>query len=329
MKMRKLGALGPLVSSIGLGCMGMSEFYGPADDAAAIAVLHRALALGVNFFDSSDMYGPYTNEKLLGKAFAGTRQQAIIATKFGIVRDEAGGWHGINGRPEYVRSSCEASLKRLGTDYIDLYYQHRVDPQVPIEETIGAMAELVKAGKVRFLGMSEANPATVRRAVREHPITALQTEYSLWSRDVEEGGHLDTCKELGIAFIPYSPLGRGFLSGAIKSIDDLAEDDFRRTTPRFQGENFERNLDVVRRIDAFAKARGCTSAQVALAWVLGRGEHVIPIPGTTRIARLEENLAALEMTLTAAELATLEEAAPRGFAAGTRYDENRMATLNL
>jgi aryl-alcohol dehydrogenase-like predicted oxidoreductase len=277
MKMRKLGALGPMVSSIGLGCMGMSEFYGPADDAAAIAVLHRALALGVNFFDSSDMYGPYTNEKLLGKAFAGIRQQAIIATKFGIVRDEAGGWHGINGRPEYVRSSCEASLKRLGTDYIDLYYQHRVDPQVPIEETIGAMAELVKAGKVRFLGMSEANPATVRRAVREHPITALQTEYSLWSRDVEEGGHLDTCKELGIAFIPYSPLGRGFLSGAIKSIDDLAEDDFRRTTPRFQGENFERNLEVVRRIDAFAVAPARSSRWPG-CWGVASISSRFPVP---------------------------------------------------
>lgn len=329
MKMGKLGAHGPLVSSIGLGCMGMSEFYGPADDAAAIAVLHHALSLGINFFDSSDMYGPYTNEKLLGKAFSGIRDQAVIATKFGIVRDEGGGWHGINGRPAYVRSACEASLKRLGTDYIDLYYQHRVDPQVPIEETIGAMAELVQAGKVRFLGLSEANPTTLRRAHQEHRVTALQTEYSLWSRDPEDGGHLATCAELGIAYVAYSPLGRGFLSGQIRSPEDLAPDDFRRVSPRFMGENFARNLSVVRRIEDLAQARGCTSAQLALAWVLGRGRHVLPIPGTTKIARLEENAAAVEMTLTPVELALLEDAAPKGFAAGERYDEQRMPMLNL
>lgn len=329
MKMRKLGALGPLVSGLGLGCMGMSEFYGPTEDAAAIAVLHRALDLGVTLFDTADMYGPFSNEVLLGKAFAGARSRVVLATKFGIVRDEAGGWHGINGRPDYVRRSCEASLKRLNTDYIDLYYQHRVDPQVPIEETVGAMAELVRAGKVRFLGLSEAHPDTLRRAFREHPISALQSEYSLWSRDSEDGGHHDACKALGVAFVAYSPLGRGFLSGAIRRVEDLAADDYRRNSPRFMGENFERNLEVVRRIEAFAKARGCTSAQLALAWVLGRGEHVIPIPGTTRIARLEENLAALEMSLSPAELAALEEAAPRGFAAGTRYDEARMSMLNL
>ncbi len=329
MKMRKLGTQGPRVSSVGLGCMGMSEFYGPADDAAAIKVLHRALSLGINFFDSSDMYGPYTNEKLLGKAFSGIRDQAVIATKFGVVRDQAGGWLGINGRPAYVRSACEASLKRLGTDYIDVYYQHRVDPQVPIEETIGAMAALVTAGKVRFLGMSEANPTTLRRAHREHPITALQTEYSLWSRDPEDGGHLATCAELGIAYVAYSPLGRGFLSGEIRSPEDLAPDDFRRVSPRFMGENFARNLEVVRRIEALARVRDCTSAQLALAWVLGRGEHILPIPGTTNLARLAENVAAVAITLTPAELALIEDAAPKGFAAGERYDEQHMPALNL
>lgn len=329
MKMRKLGAQGPLVSGLGLGCMGMSEFYGPTADAEAIAVLQRALDLGVTLFDTADMYGPFTNEILLGKAFAGARSRLVLATKFGIVRDEAGGWHGINGRPDYVRRSCEASLRRLNTDYIDLYYQHRVDPGVPIEETVGAMAELVKEGKVRYLGLSEAHPDTLRRACREHPITALQTEYSLWSRDSEEGGQQAACQALGVAFVAYSPLGRGFLSGAIRSVDDLAADDYRRNSPRFMGENFERNLEVVRRIERFAQARGCTSAQLALAWVLGRGDYIIPIPGTTRMARLEENLAALELSLDPAELASLEEAAPKGFAAGTRYDQTRMSTLNL
>ncbi len=329
MKMRKLGALGPLVSTIGLGCMGMSEFYGPTDDAEAVKVLHRALALGINFFDSSDMYGPFTNEKLLGKAFAGIRPQAFIATKFGFVRDESGAYHGISGRPEYVHEACEASLKRLGTDHIDLYYQHRVDPLVPIEETVGAMGELVRAGKVRFIGLSEASPATVRRAHSEFPITALQTEYSLWSRDVEDGGQLETCKALGIALVAYSPLGRGFLSGAIKSIDDLPADDYRRAAPRFQPGNFDRNLEVVQRIDEFARRRGCTSAQLALAWVLGRSEQVVPIPGTTKVARLEENAAAVDLTLDSAELAALEDAAPKGFAAGGRYDDRRMTMLNL
>jgi len=329
MKMRKLGALGPQVSAIGLGCMGMSEFYGPADEAAAIEVLHRALSLGINFFDTADMYGPWTNETLLGKAFAGRRQEAVIATKFGIVRDAQGGFNGVSGRPEYVRACCDASLRRLNTDYIDLYYQHRVDPGVPIEDTVGTMGELVAAGKVRFLGLSEASVATLRRAHREHPITALQTEYSLWSRDPEDGGHLETCRELGIAFVPYSPLGRGFLSGAIKSIDDLAADDFRRSTPRFSGENFAKNLDVVRKLEEFAQRRGCTPAQLALAWVLSRGEHLVPIPGTTRLARLAENVAAVDLALSPDEFAAIEEVAPKGFAVGERYDERRMTMMNL
>jgi len=329
MKMRTLGAHGPQVSAIGLGCMGMSEFYGPTDDAAAIEVLHRALSLGINFFDTADMYGPWTNESLLGKAFAGRRQEVVIATKFGIVRDAQGGFNGVCGRPEYVRACCDASLRRLKTDYIDLYYQHRVDPGVPIEDTVGTMGELVAAGKVRCLGLSEASVATLRRAHREHPVTALQTEYSLWSRDPEDGGHLDACRELGIAFVPYSPLGRGFLSGAIKSVDDLAPDDFRRITPRFSGENFAKNLDVVRKLEEFARSRDCTPAQLALAWVLSRGEHLVPIPGTTRLARLAENAAAVEMTLSPDELAAIEDVAPKGFAAGERYDERRMTMMNL
>ncbi len=329
MKMRKLGALGPRVSAIGLGCMGMSEFYGPTDDAAAIEVLHRALSLGINFFDTADMYGPWTNETLLGKAFAGRRQEAVIATKFGIVRDAQGGFNGVSGRPDYVRSCCEASLRRLKTDCIDLYYQHRVDPNVPIEDTVGTMGELVTAGKVRFLGLSEASVATLRRAHHEHPITALQTEYSLWSRDPEDGGHLAACRELGIAFVPYSPLGRGFLSGGIKSIDDLAADDFRRLTPRFNGGNFQKNLDVVSKLEEFARGRGATPAQLALAWVLSRGEHLVPIPGTTKLARLAENVAAVDIELSAQELAAIEEVAPKGFAAGDRYDERRMTMMNL
>jgi len=329
MKMRKLGALGPEVSAIGLGCMGMSEFYGPTDEAAAIEVLHRALSLGINFFDTADMYGPWTNETLLGKAFAGRRAEAVIATKFGIVRDEQGGFNGVCGRPDYVKACCDASLRRLRTDHIDLYYQHRVDPNVPIEDTVGTMGELVAAGKVRFLGLSEASVPTLRRAHKEHPITALQTEYSLWSRDPEDGGHLEACRELGIAFVPYSPLGRGFLSGAIKSIDDLAADDFRRITPRFSGENFAKNLDVVRKLEEFAHRRGCTPAQLALAWVLSRGGHLVPIPGTTRLARLAENVAAVDIELTAGELAAIEDVAPKGFAAGDRYDERRMTMMNL
>ncbi len=329
MKTRKLGSLGPLVSSIGLGCMGMSEFYGPTDDERAIEVLHRALSLGITFFDTADMYGPHTNETLLGKAFAGRRYEAFIATKFGIVRDEQGGFNGVSGRPEYVKACCDASLRRLRTDHIDLYYQHRVDANVPIEETIGTMGRLVAAGKVRFIGMSEASVPTLRRAYREHPITALQTEYSLWSRDPEDGGQLAACRELGVAFVPYSPLGRGFLSGTINSLDDLAEDDFRRLTPRFSPEHFQQNLDVVRKLEEFARARGCTPAQLALAWVLSRGNDLIPIPGTTRLERLAENAAATDLLLSPAELQAIEDVAPKGFAAGDRYDARRMTMMNL
>ncbi len=328
MQTRKLGKQGPEVSSIGLGCMGMSEFYGEAEEQASIKVIHEALTRGVNFFDTADMYGPFTNEMLLGKALADRRAQAVIATKFGIVRDESGGWHGVSGRPEYVRKCCDASLSRLKIDCIDLYYQHRVDPQVPIEETVGAMADLVRAGKVRCLGLSEAAMETVRRAHQEHPITALQTEYSLWSRDPEDG-HLALCEELGIAFVAYSPLGRGFLTGAIRGPDDLAADDFRRNTPRFMGENFQRNLDVVDKVSELAAARGCSAAQLALAWVLSQGQHIIAIPGTTKLARLEENAAAADLRLTAAEKASLEAVAPRGFAAGERYEAGRMKMLNI
>ncbi len=329
MKMRKLGNSGPSVSCIGLGCMGMSEFYGPTDEQQAIDVIHRALSSGLNFFDTADMYGPHTNETLLGKAFAGRRHEAFIATKFGIVRDEQGGFGGVSGRPEYVKACCEASLRRLRSEHIDLYYQHRVDANVPIEDTVGAMGELVAAGKVRYIGLSEASVATLRRAHREHPVTALQSEYSLWSREPEDGGHLATCRELGIAFVPYSPLGRGFLSGAIKSLDDLAPDDFRRLTPRFSAENFPRNLAVVARLEELARARGCTPAQLALAWVLSRGDDLIPIPGTTKAARLDENVAATEIALSAAELAAIEDVAPKGFARGERYDAKRMTMMNL
>jgi aryl-alcohol dehydrogenase-like predicted oxidoreductase len=328
MQLRKLGELGPLVSSIGLGCMGMSEFYGAADDEASIKLIHEAVARGVSFFDSADMYGPFTNEELLGKALKGRRQQVTIATKFGFVRDDKGGYHGVSGRPDYIRAACEASLRRLQVEYIDLYYQHRVDPTVPIEESVGAMADLVRTGKVRFIGLSEAAPATVRRAYREHPITALQTEYSLWSRDPERE-HFALCRELGIAFVAYSPLGRGFLTGKIRDFDDLAADDFRRNSPRFMGENFQRNLAVVDEVGKLAERHGCTAAQVALAWLLAQGENLIPIPGTTKLARLEENIAATEVRLSAADLAALDAVAPKDFAAGERYPEERMKMLNL
>ncbi len=328
MRIRKLGARGPDVSAIGLGLMGMSEFYGARDDATSITVIHAALSNGVNFFDTADMYGPFHNEELLGKALKGQRAGAIIASKFGIVRDERGGWHGINGRPEYVRLACDASLRRLGTDYLDLYYQHRVDPTVPIEETVGAMGELVAAGKVRYIGLSEAAPATVRRAHQEFPLTALQTEYSLWSRDVE-GGHLPLCAELGIAFVAYSPLGRGFLTGAIRRSDDLAADDFRRSNPRFTAENLAQNLAVVDALKQIADARGYSTAQVAVAWVLAQREFIVPIPGTTKLTRLAENIAAVELSLSAADLAAIEAAAPRGFAAGERYPADRMKLLNI
>lgn len=328
MQMRKLGKLGPLVSSVGLGCMGMSEFYGATDDAESVKLIHEGLARGLNFFDSADMYGPFTNEALLGKALSGRRQQAVIATKFGFVRDEQGGWHGVSGRPEYIKAACDASLRRLKIEHIDLYYQHRVDPTVPIEDSVGAMADLVRVGKVRFIGLSEAAPATIRRAYREHPITALQTEYSLWSRDPETE-HFAVCRELGIAFVAYSPLGRGFLTGTIRHFEDLAADDFRRNSPRFMGENFQRNLDVVDAVSSIAERRGCTAAQVALAWALAQGDHLIPIPGTTKLARLEENLGATDVVLAPEDFVALETVAPKGFAAGERYPEERMKMLNL
>jgi aryl-alcohol dehydrogenase-like predicted oxidoreductase len=314
------------VSVLGLGCMGMSEFYGSADEAESVRVLHRALELGMNFFDTADMYGPFRNEELLGRALADRRDQAVVATKFGIMRDADGGFGGINGAPEYARRACENSLSRLGVETIDLYYLHRVDPATPIEDTVDAMSKLVDEGKVRFLGLSEAAPATLRRACQVHPITALQTEYSFWSRDPEDE-LLSTCEELGIGFVAYSPLGRGFLSGRYRSIEDLEEGDWRRTNPRFTGDNFQRNLDVVNKVREIAQARGVTPSQLALAWLLSR-ENVTPIPGTTRVKRLEENLAAAEITLTAGELAAIDAVAPMGVAAGTRYSEDAMRAVD-
>ena len=328
MKKRTLGRSGISVSAIGLGCMGMSEFYGESNEQQSLAVIHEALALGVNFFDSADAYGPFTNEVLLGKALKGRRDEAVIATKFGNRRGEQGEFLGICGTPEFVKSACDASLKRLGVDYIDVYYQHRVDPTVAIEETVGAMAELVKAGKVRALGMSEAAPATLRRAAAVHPIAALQTEYSLWSREPEDE-LLATCRELGVASVAYSPLGRGMLSGQIRSLDDLEANDFRRSTPRFQGQNFQKNLDVVDEVNKLAAARGCAAAQLALAWVLAQGDDIVPIPGTRSIERLRDNVAAVELSLSAADRAAIEAVAPKGFALGTRYDAGRMKALGL
>ena len=328
MKMRKLGRSGLETSALGLGCMGMSEFYGVADEKESIATIHRALELGVNFLDTADMYGVGKNEELVGRAIRGRRNEVILATKFGNVRGPAGEYLGVSGRPEYVRRACEASLKRLGVSHIDLYYQHRVDPNTPIEETVGAMAELVQAGKVRFLGLSEASAQTLERAARVHRISALQSEFSLWSRDVEADGVLAACRRLGITLVAYSPLGRGFLTGVIKRPEDLAEDDFRRHNPRFQGENFTRNLQLVERVRALATAKGCTPAQLALAWVLAQGEDIVAIPGTRHPARLTENLAALEVDLSAAELQELERAFPLGAAAGTRYPPAGMAAVN-
>jgi len=296
----------------------MSDFYGEADDAQSTALLHHALDVGMNFFDTADMYGPWTNERLLGAALHARRDEAVIATKFGVMRDDSGGWLGLNGKPEYVRAACDASLERLRVDTIDLYYQHRVDPKTPIEDTVGAMAELVAEGKVRFLGLSEATPEQIRRAHAVHPITALQTEYSLWSRD-PEAELLTTCQELGITFVAYSPLGRGFLTGAIQSPDDFAPDDFRRTNPRFQGENFQKNLDLVHAVRAIAADKGVTPAQLALAWLLHQGEHVVSIPGTTKQHRFDENQAANDVVLTAEELAALDENLPVGAAVGGRY----------
>lgn len=327
MQQRTLGTSGLTVSALGLGCMGMSEFYGRGSDVESIDTLHRAIDLGVTFWDTADMYGAGHNEMLVGQALRGHRDQVIIATKFANMRGIDGSFLGINGKPEYVRAAVEMSLRRLGVDTIDLYYQHRVDPNVPIEETVGAMAELVKAGKVRYLGLSEAAPQTLRRAVAVHPIAALQTEYSLWSRDPEDE-ILATCRELGIGFVAYSPLGRGFLTGQIKRFEDLAADDFRRSNPRFQGENFEKNLNLVREIETLAAEKGVKPSQLALAWVLAQGDDIVPIPGTRREAYLRENIGALDITLTADDLRRINEIAPLGAAVGTRYAAAGMTRVN-
>ncbi|MGE5721591.1 MAG: aldo/keto reductase [Sphingomonadales bacterium] len=328
MQRRRLGRNGPEVSAIGLGCMGMSEFYGDADEAESIATIHHALDRGVNFLDTADMYGVGRNEELVGRAIRERRGEVFLATKFGNVRGEDGSFRGVCGRPDYVRKACDASLGRLGVETIDLYYQHRVDPNVPIEETVGAMADLVTAGKVRYLGLSEAGPQTIRRAHAEHPITALQTEYSLWSRDPERE-IFPTVRELGIGFVPYSPLGRGFLTGKFQRREDVPENDFRRFNPRFTGENFDRNLALVEAIRRLADQKGCTAAQLALAWVLAQGEDLVPIPGTKRRTYLDENIGALDVTITDAEKAEIDSILPPGAAAGTRYPEPAMAMLSI